>query len=401
MQAAAWIAAISWVAVVNAQTFATHCRAEEVVVAESTIDLRLVGCDEGFPDNLLWHLDRADSTTGALDGSVTRRATGKGAVVYMCDTGVMQSHDEFMRADGSIVIAGIDVNPNKNSKCARPATEPCYSSDGTLSIFSHGSATASVVAGRNTGVAPDAKIVSVYMGNVGTSIDLWIKTLDAIIQNAWDPSTPPFRTGIINMSFTVNLASIADPKFPQFEKKMRTMIGGVDRDGKPDPSGKRFLFVTVAGNYTTDSGNQCDATMSTNLYPSVLGASIDGLITVGGVDEENHLWGESCRGDAVDVLAPATDMFVASISAHDHYRSGHAGYASQPLNSGTSYAAPYVSGIAALLLEENPDLTPAELEQIIKATASHVADPDEKTAMGRVAIFDLVSKKPRQRVVTH
>ncbi|HSP16514.1 MAG TPA: S8 family serine peptidase [Thermoanaerobaculia bacterium] len=376
----------------------TLCQAEEVKVATSTIDLRLVGCGEGFPDNLLWHLDRADSLTGALDQSTTRRATGKGAVVYICDTGIMQVHDEFMRAEGSVVIAGIDANA-RGGGCANPALSPCWSIDSILAIETHGTAVASIVAGRNTGVAPDAKIVSMYAESAANDIDRWLKMFDAIIQHAWNPTTPPFRTAIINMSFVPNLASANDPKFPQFEAKMRQMIGGVDANGDPDPNGKRFLFVTIAGNQTT-TGDQCDKDMNSNVYPGILGSSIDGLITVGGIDSTNHLWDRSCRGPAVDVLAPAADMFVASISAHDHYRSG-APFGGYPLNSGTSYASPYVAGIAALLLEENPELTPQQLEMAIKGIASHVANADETAAAGRVAIFDLVSKLPRRRVIHH
>jgi len=130
-----------WVTAANAQTIPARCRAQDVNVAESTVDLRLVACNY----------------------APSRAATGRGAVVYVCDTGVMQNHDEFMRPDGSVVIAGIDPNPNAMDRCARPALDPCWSNDGTLAIFGHGTATASVVAGRNTGVAPDAKIVSVYV----------------------------------------------------------------------------------------------------------------------------------------------------------------------------------------------------------------------------------------------
>jgi len=376
--------------VLNAQTISTRCGAEQVRVGGTT-DLRLVGCGGGFPDNLLWHLDRADSLDGSLDFKSTRKATGKGAVLYLCDVGVMRDHDEFARADGPAVIGYIAVNGlGRDCPAGRnPALDPCWTGDALLGILTHGTATASVAVGRNTGVAPDARLVSVYMESVGQDIDSWIRTFDAIIAHAFDPARPQFKTGIISMSFVPNLASVGDPKFPAFEKKMREMISGVDASGNADPSGKRFLFVTIAGNHIDGFGDQCDKNMNSNIYPGTLGRSIDGLITVGGIDETNHVWDRSCRGDAVDILAPASNLLVASISARDHYRSGVASAGAYPGNSGTSYAAPYVAGLAALLLEKNPDLTPVELEQILKSHASRTANADETTAGGRVAIFDL------------
>ena len=385
----------------SAQTTATLCQADEVPVAKSTIDLRLVGCGAGFHDNLLWHLDRADAIDGVLNGTVTRTLTGKGAVLYMCDTGVLHDHDELMRADGSVVIASIYPGGAPKA-CPNAAIEPSYdtTSDPSLFINTHGTATASVAVGRNTGVAPDAKIISVYMTNVGTNIDLWLKGFDQIIQNAWNPATPQFRTAIINMSLWPNYASKKDSRYPRFEEKMREMINGVAADGSPDASGKRFLFVSVAGNSGVPDANQCDPDGNTDAFPSVLGSSIDGFIAVGGIDETNHLWAGSCKGAALDILAPAANMFVASISGHDHYRSGHEAAGSVG-NSGTSYSAPYVSGLAALLLERNPEYTPQQLEAIIKASASHTANADETAGGGMVAIFDFISGLPRQRILRH
>jgi subtilisin family serine protease len=81
-------------------------------------------------------------------------------------------------------------------------------------------------------------------------------------------------------------------------------------------------------------------------------------------------------------------MFVASLSGRDRYRSGQV-VSGTAQNSGTSFATPYVAGIAATYLEKNPDLTPVQLEQMIKDRASHTANADEVTAGGRVAVFDL------------
>lgn len=49
---------------------------------------------------------------------------------------------------------------------------------------------------------------------------------------------------------------------------------------------------------------------------------------------------------------------------------------------GTSYSAPLVAGVCALLLEINPQLTPYELEQALKSTASQTDAPDNFMGWG-------------------
>jgi subtilisin family serine protease len=341
-------------------TSSTLCHATPVQVTDGIADRTLDRCGEAETENLLWHLDRADNIGGALNGTTSRTATGKGAVVYVCDTGVMAAHDELARDGGSAVIGGINMDKSVCPGGGNDATSPCWTADGNLLLFSHGTSVAVIVAGKSSGIAPDAKIVAVKV--IGDE-KVWIKAMHAILQHAYAPDTPPFRTAIINIS-----GGVALQPAPAFEALMRTMISGADADGNPDPNGKRFLFCVAAGNAAPLNKGlpaQCAPDYSVILSPGYLGDSIDGLITVGGLDQTNGLWWGSCFSSAVDVLAPAADMFVASISGKDRYR-----YLPAELSSGTSYATPYVSGLAARLLEKDPSLTPAQLEQQLKDSRS-------------------------------
>lgn len=136
-------------------------------------------------------------------------------------------------------------------------------------------------------------------------------------------------------------------------------------------------------------------------------------IRVAEADRQKPLRREQPRGPqhqvkpaaSKDLQGESRATHVLAKAIHDAQRSGVesvsslsgvGGAARVEGNSGTSYASPFVAGIAACLLEKYPDMTPAELETRIKATASHTADAP---AAGRVAIFHVVSTFPKRRVV--
>ena len=370
------------------ESVSTYCREIEVPLDETHSASQLGSCGEGNVD-LLWHLDRIDQLDGNLDGVYHRHSTGSGSIVYVMDTGVLAAHTEFATpTGGSRVIAGFDVAESISvgkSPCESPnkATDPCFWQWSELPGAEHGTSVASLVAGRNVGVAPDASIVSIRVMNESAlaTTRTYLDGLDAIIRHAWDPSTPPFRTAIVNISGWVleRLANIPDPNpvsFGAVERKIRDMVYGVDAHGRSDPNGKRFLFV-VAGN---NIDNGCGRSGLVDRFPATLGKEIDGVITVGGMTEENSWWPGACRG-GVEILAPSEGIFSASITAVDHYRG------TKPnLRSGTSFAAPIIAGIAARILSADPMLSPAEIEDIIKSTPSRVFNPDPSHADGKVAI---------------
>jgi hypothetical protein len=60
-------------------------------------------------------------------------------------------------------------------------------------------------------------------------------------------------------------------------------------------------------------------------------------------------------------------------------------------NTGTSYAAPHVAGVAALMIGAMPDLTPAQVKQRLKDRASQADAPDHRQGWGIVALGSLPS----------
>jgi subtilisin family serine protease len=104
-----------------------------------------------------------------------------------------------------------------------------------------------------------------------------------------------------------------------------------------------------------------------------------GTITVGAYDQRSgRLTGYSSHGPTddgrrgVDVLGPSH----VSTTAYEGYSRGPWGF------SGTSAAQPHVAGVAALLLQADPTLSPADVERVLTETAVDAGAPGADTRTG-------------------
>lgn len=118
-----------------------------------------------------------------------------------------------------------------------------------------------------------------------------------------------------------------------------------------------MLFVVAAGNTPSDSSVGSPA-------------STDAALTVGAVDKADALAPFSSRGPRLgdsalkpDITAPGVDITAALSS--DAAPSG----TTHVVSSGTSMATPHVAGSAAILAQQHPTWTPAQLKAALMASA--------------------------------
>lgn len=108
---------------------------------------------------------------------------------------------------------------------------------------------------------------------------------------------------------------------------------------------KGVILIAAAGNYHP----------SRKAKPVGFPASVDGVVSVGSANRGKKQSRFSAEG--ADILAPGEDI-VVGLSEGWVY------------GSGTSFAAPHVAATAALVKLANPDIGPAEFEELLKETAS-------------------------------
>ncbi|MDR1014981.1 MAG: InlB B-repeat-containing protein [Coriobacteriales bacterium] len=129
-----------------------------------------------------------------------------------------------------------------------------------------------------------------------------------------------------------------------------------------------ILTVASAGNDATKPENIGSDGNSLPNYPS----DHPEVTAVTAVDRNNQRASFSQYNDAKDIAAPGVSIASTSGTGADN----------SVEKSGTSMAAPVVSGVAALLFAQDPTLTPAQAQQVLYGTAVDLGDPGKDTYYG-------------------
>jgi subtilisin family serine protease len=199
----------------------------------------------------------------------------------------------------------------------------------------HGTHTAALAAGRDFGMAKDAKILPVKVGTDGMSD---VGTMASGVYYAVDRGAQ-----IINMS-----NGATGPGTEPLEKA----VNYAEKHGA--------IIVAAAGNGDFNSGLGIDDDRA-GIVPASL--PNDNIITVGASDPFNSLAPYSNYGaHTVDIVAPGgaePGNLILSAATRNPKGDWLVGMA------GTSMATPIVAGIVAQVWGLNPSLAPAEVKRII------------------------------------
>lgn len=266
--------------------------------------------------------------------------TGKDIVIAVLDTGVDDEHD-FLKGK---FVAGFDSSGPSSTYDRETNPDD---------VDGHGTHVASIIMGTGSpdgtykGVAPDAKLVDVkILTDEGESFgDQFLRGIEWVTSNK-----EKYGIKIVNLSFG------SDTEDPDGTSTLSQAANRAVENG----------LVVVAA-----AGNEGPAEQ-TLVAPSVA----DKVICVTAINDRNTVSRDNDviadyssrgpRGDSAekpDVAAPGSMIISAEGAAIGNASDGLV------MMSGTSMAAPHVSGVATLILQANPSLIPLEVKQIILDTA--------------------------------
>jgi cerevisin len=240
---------------------------------------------------------------------------GEGVNIYIFDTGININHKDF----GGRASWGVTYAPVSKADD---------------DFQGHGTHCAGTAAGTSYGVAKKAKVVAVKVlgDDAGGSMSGIVAGINWVVKNK-----SGVKGNVMSMSLGAGL----------YEPLNKAVNDAVDQG---------LVAVVAAGNANSDS---C----------LVSPASASKAITVGSIDVNDNKWAHSNYGACVDIHAPGVNILSTYIGSNT----------ATEFDSGTSMAAPHVSGLAAALLSQGVPAGEVEAKLKSLGTPDIIKGLPEKT----------------------
>jgi len=260
--------------------------------------------------NATWGLDRSDQRNLPLNSTYNADGNAQGVPVYVVDTGVLASHQDFTGR----VKAGYTAVPDGN---------------GTTDCNGHGTHVAGTIAGTKYGIAKSASIIPVRVLDCNGS-----GTTSTVIAGLdWVASQNP-RNAVVNLSLGGGTSTALDDAINRV----------VNKD---------IVVVVAAGN------NNADAC---NYSPSRVPAAI----TVGATTNQDQRANYSNYGKCLDVFAPGSNI------TSDWYSSNTATATASGTSMASPHVAGFAAILRAIYTGENVSQITNRI--LNKATTNKVTD---------------------------
>src|SRR5881394_397561 len=301
-------------------------------------------------------VDRVKRNNDLTNANRGLPVSGRGITVAVLDTGVDGTHADL----GGRVVQNLKLADTQSLGVGfnYPVVSPTLPN--TDQVYGHGTFVAGVIAGNGqqsggkyAGVAPGANILGLSAGDA--SLLFILSGFDYLLGNA-----AAFNVRVVNCSFSAN--TVFDVN---------------------DPVNIATKILTDNGvNVVFSAGNTGPGSDSLNPYSVAPWA-----ISTGATDNLGKLADFSSRGEfgsplfRPTLVAPGVNTVslrastLAAVTTVDGLAVNDASLGATEFpyyttGNGTSFSAPQVAGTIALMLEANPNLTPAQVRDILQRTAT-------------------------------
>jgi hypothetical protein len=289
---------------------------------------------------------------------------GQGVTIAVLDAGFNRlSHEVF--ATMNIIAAWDFVNNDAN-----------VGDHGDMGEGSHGTQTLSTIGGFKEGklIGPAFNSSYILAKTENTDSETPIEEDNWIAAIEWADS--------IGVDVSSTSLGYIDFDFPYTSYTWQSMDGNTCRITiAADLAVKKGIVVL------NSAGNEGMATLT-----NTLGAPADGdsVIAVGAVTSSGARSSFSSVGNTVDgrikpdIMAMGSSVTVASPYSNT----------TTTTSSGTSFSCPLAAGVAALVLSYNPNLTPIQVRDALRSTASNALTPDRLMGWGIVNAMAAINFHP-------